>query len=121
MELRAQGRGTLLLPYPAISKLSQSEKETRCLPFCLMGRIFLNTEEVRKRNSLAVQWLGLDALTAEGPGLIPGWRTKIPQAVRHGQKKKKVRKKRNQHRDKNPKLDHTKDVAWPVPEKCDIH
>ena len=34
-----------------------------------------------------VQWLGLGALTAEGPGSIPGWGTKILLAVRCGQKK----------------------------------
>ena len=28
-------------------------------------------------NSLAVQWLVLYAFTAEGPGSIPGWGTKI--------------------------------------------
>ena len=39
--------------------------------------------------SLAVQQLGLRALTAEGPGSIPGQGTKIPQAARHSQKKKK--------------------------------
>ena len=32
-----------------------------------------------------VQWLGL---TAMGPGSIPGWGTKIPQAAWHDQKKK---------------------------------
>ena len=35
-----------------------------------------------------IQWLGLRTFTAEGPVLIPGQRTKIPQAVQHGQKKK---------------------------------
>ena len=40
-------------------------------------------------NSLVVQWLGLGAFTAEGPGLIPGQGTKIPQVTQHGQKKKK--------------------------------
>ena len=29
--------------------------------------------------SLMVQWLGLQALTAEGWGSIPGWGTKIPE------------------------------------------
>ena len=38
-------------------------------------------------NSLVVQWLGLSALTAEAPCLIPGWGTKIPQAGRCGKKK----------------------------------
>ena len=40
-------------------------------------------------NSLAVQWLGLCAFIAEGPGSIPGQGTKIPQAVQCSQKKKK--------------------------------
>ena len=35
-------------------------------------------------NSLAVQWLGLHAFTAEGPGSISGRGTKISQAVWHG-------------------------------------
>ena len=34
-------------------------------------------------NSLAVQWLGLSAFTAEGLGSVPGQGTKILQAVRH--------------------------------------
>ena len=40
-------------------------------------------------NSLAVQWLGLRAFTAEGVVSIPVWGTKIPQAMRHGQREKK--------------------------------
>ena len=36
-----------------------------------------------------VQWLRLCALTLEGLGSIPGWGTKIPQAMWHGRKKKK--------------------------------
>lgn len=35
--------------------------------------------------SPAVQCLGLQAVTAVGPGLIPGGGTKILQAVRHSQ------------------------------------
>ena len=35
------------------------------------------------------QWLGLHPFTAKGPGSIPGQGTKIPQAGRHGKKKKK--------------------------------
>ena len=38
---------------------------------------------------LAVQWLGLHASTAGGPGSIPGHGTKILQAPQRGQKKKK--------------------------------
>ena len=43
--------------------------------------------KIHWRNSLTVQWLGLHAFTAEGSGSVPGWGTKIPQAVWHGQKK----------------------------------
>ena len=43
-------------------------------------------------NSLAVQWLGLCAFTAEGTGSITGWGTKIPQAARCSQKKKERKK-----------------------------
>ena len=40
-------------------------------------------------NSLAVQWLGLRTSTAGDTSSIPGQGTKIPQAMRHSQKKKK--------------------------------
>ena len=43
---------------------------------------------------MAVQWLGLGAFTAEGPGSVPGrggrGRTKIPQAVRGSQTNKRI-------------------------------
>ena len=38
-----------------------------------------------------VQWLRLHTSTAGGAGSIPGWETKIPNAVQCGQKKKKIR------------------------------
>ena len=47
---------------------------------------------VKRGSSLVVQCLGLRAFTAEGPGLIPGRGTKIPQAAQRGQKKKKKKK-----------------------------
>ena len=34
-------------------------------------------------NALAVQWLGLCALTAKGPSSVSGQGTKIPQAAQH--------------------------------------
>lgn len=37
------------------------------------------------REFLVVQWLGISAFTAESSGSIPGWETKIPQAVQYGQ------------------------------------
>ena len=40
-------------------------------------------------NSLVVYWLSLVACTAMGLSLIHDWRTKIPQAVWHSQKKEK--------------------------------
>ena len=36
--------------------------------------------------SLAVQWLGLHASKAGDTGSIPGWETKIPQAMWHAPK-----------------------------------
>ena len=52
-------------------------------------------------NSLTVRWLGLHTLTAEGPGLIPGWGTKIPQAA-HGAAKKKLKIKINNNNSRVP-------------------
>ena len=43
-------------------------------------------------NPPAVQWLGLCASTAGGRRSIPGWGTKIPQAVPHGVARKKKKK-----------------------------
>ena len=42
--------------------------------------------------SLVVQWLRLRAATAGGAGVIPGWGTKIPHAVWHGQGKRAILK-----------------------------
>ena len=43
-------------------------------------------------NFQAVQHLGLRAFTEEGPSSNPGWGTKTPQAVQHGQKNSKKQK-----------------------------
>ena len=43
--------------------------------------------------SLAVQWLWLHTLTAQGPGSTPGWRTKIPQPCGKPKNDKKKRKR----------------------------
>ena len=56
--------------------------------FDVFVQIFCSFKNVGFGNSLAIQWLGLGAFTADGPGSIPGQGTKIPQAVRHGQKTK---------------------------------
>ena len=44
-----------------------------------------------------VQWLRFCASNARGAGSSPGWGTKIPHAVRHGQKKKKQLYSRKRH------------------------
>lgn len=49
-------------------------------------------------SSLAVQWLGCQASTAEGMGLIPSQRTKILHATHEEQPKKK---KKNPEEHKN--------------------
>ena len=61
---------------------------------CTFGtNLLMVTELVFKNtilgNSLAVQWLGFRAFTAEGPGSIPGQGTKIPQATWRPQNKNK--------------------------------
>ena len=48
----------------------------------------------RRGTCLAVQWLRLHVSTEGGMGSIPGWGTKIPYAVWHGQKKKKKKGRR---------------------------
>ena len=42
-------------------------------------------------NSLVVQWLGLRALTAESLGSVPGWGTKILQAIQKNPKNQKTK------------------------------
>ena len=39
-----------------------------------------------EETSLVVQWLGLQASNVEGKGSTPGQKTKIPHALRCGQK-----------------------------------
>ena len=48
---------------------------------------FFPTKIKDQGNSLVVQWLGLCALTAKGPGSIPGWGTEIQKP--HGTTKAK--------------------------------
>ena len=48
------------------------------------------------RTSLAVKWLRLYATTTGGEGSIPGWETKIPHAMQHGQKT--LKKERNKQK-----------------------
>ena len=50
----------------------------------------LHGNSTNKRTSQelpGIQWLGLQAFTADGLGLIPNWGTQIPQALWHRQKK----------------------------------
>ena len=49
--------------------------------------IFFKNEN--SANSLAVQWLGLHAFTAQGPDSIPHQGIEIPQAAQCSKKKKK--------------------------------
>ena len=56
-----------------------------CLRICFM---YFPNKNVFGGNSLVVQWFGLWAFTAEGPGSIPGRGTKILKAMQYGGKKK---------------------------------
>ena len=61
------------------------------------------TSKNKIETSLSVQWLGLQALTAEGVGPIPGPGTKIPQAaVWPKQKQNKKKRKKGEARRKLP-------------------
>ena len=67
-------------------------------------------------NSLVVQWLELHASIAGGTGLIPGWGTKIPQAVwRHSPQKTKVDLMCWEHLMRFPHMDgkRKKSLEWP--------
>ena len=60
---------------------------------CKFLKVKLRTLDFKTQqagNSLAVQWLGLCAFTANGVGSVPAQGTMIPQAALHGQKKKKI-------------------------------
>ena len=52
--------------------------------------LLLAFKALRLGTSLAVQWLGLHASTAESLRSIPGWDTEIPQALRCSQKKNEI-------------------------------
>ena len=52
-------------------------------------KLYLKT---KAGNSLVVWWLGLCSFTAKGPGSVPGWGTKILQALWRGQKYKQKTK-----------------------------
>ena len=73
-------RGTGTLGYQNGEKIAQTIPPKK--PIC-------ETKANKAGNSLAVQWLGLRALTAEGAGSIPSQGAKIPQAVQGGQKRTK--------------------------------
>ena len=62
------------------------------------GRRGRSREGEGKRNSLAVQWLGLHVFTAVGPSSISGWAAKILQAA--WQKKKKKKKEEEEEENK---------------------
>ena len=56
-------------------------------------RVTKNRTRLKRFRITACQWLGDCALSAEGPGLIPGQTgTKIPQAAWHGQKNFLIKK-----------------------------
>ena len=69
-------------------------------------------------NSLAVQWLGRHAFTAEGMGLIPDQETKISQGVQCSQKKKKKKfnilgtSKNNGSSQDLPQLLRSSEIIW---------
>ena len=77
------------------------------------------------RISLAVQRLGLCAFTAEGPGSILGWGTKIPQATRCSQKTKKERHTGgNTHvrqRSSEPEGENSSAIFWNIVRRISVN
>ena len=69
-----------LVVFPVWIYMSDFPSVCLSFPICKMGYNSIGT-------SLAVQWLGLHTSTAGSMDSVPGWRTKILQAVRCGQKK----------------------------------
>ncbi|XP_029074698.1 CBP80/20-dependent translation initiation factor isoform X2 [Monodon monoceros] len=78
--------------YTCLRELLQSqdvkEDAVLCCSMELQGQSCAFRKQ-SKGNPLAVQWLGLRASSAEDTGSIPGRGTKILQAARRGQKKKR--------------------------------
>ena len=68
-----------------------------CAPLVMPQAIRSKKKKKKKQktkiwgNSLAVQWLGLCAFTAESPGSITGWGAKIPTSHVAWPKEKTVR------------------------------
>ena len=69
-----------------------SQVVTQRLGHLLVG---IEPKNTTNGNSLAVQWLGLPAFTAEGLGSVPSQGTKILQATWHSQKQKQKQNKRH--------------------------
>ena len=63
--------------------------------------IFGTIKKVKRGNSLAILWVGLCISTAGGMGLTHSQGAKIPQAARHGQKKRKERGKESKKNTQN--------------------
>ena len=66
-----------------ITRLCQHHSvEIECESCVILHFPRVTLKKIISRNSLAVQWLGLCAFTAKGPGSTPGWGTKILHATR---------------------------------------
>ena len=79
---------------------STSQGPQRAYWYCSKGNLISVVRSRQKSafrcwgwgNSLAIQWLELHTVTAEGLNLIPGQGTKIPQALWHNQKQTTTKK-----------------------------
>ena len=93
MTVRSGSRGHFSLPSLRGGGLVGPERVITSSQWPEFWHLALSQE--RRGTSLAAWWLRLCASTTRGPGSIPGWRTKIPQATR--QKKKEREKARLYH------------------------
>ena len=82
---------------PQLRKPAHSNKDPMQTKNKYINKFIFLKKKVKRQftgNSLAVQWLRPGAFTEEGPGLIPGQGTKIPQATWRGQNNKKNKNKK---------------------------
>ena len=75
------------------------------------------TRGAKRENPLVVQWLGLSALTAEGPGLISGQQTEIPQVVWFSKKKRE----KQEHSPKQEAIFVCRDRILQRARGCQLH